>query len=218
MKKLYAAAMAAIVLAPLSQAVTLDFLGMGHKLDVTITPSVGTYAGNLSATRAGEMKFKDTTNSFNGGLQFIGYCLSPGEHLIDPMPATQTTITGPVGWLVQTFGVNRTGITIGVNTYTAAEDAAGFQLAIWKLMDSGLVVNSAPANAVSVMSYYIAAAGSNSDTAVRFNHVWSGQGARSQDIVTENFGGTSIPVPEPFTMAIGAAGLATALARRRKKA
>jgi hypothetical protein len=217
MKKLYAAAMAAIVLAPLSQAVTLDFLGMGDKLNVTITPSVGTYAGVASATQAGEMFFKDTTNSFLGGATFIGYCLSPGEHLVDPMPATQTTITGPVGWLVQTFGVNRTGITIGMNTYTAAEDAAGFQLAIWKLMDSSLVVNSAPANALTVMSHYLTLAGTNSATAVRFNHLWSG-GPRSQDIVTENFGGTSIPVPEPFTMAIGAAGLATALARRRKKA
>jgi len=213
MKKLYAAAMAAIVLAPLSQAVTLDFLGMGDKLNVTITPSVGTYAGVASATQAGEMFFKDTTNSYLGGATFIGYCLSPGEHLVDPMPATQTTITGPVGWLVQTFGVNRTGF----GSYTAAEDAAGFQLAIWKLMDSGLVVNSAPANALTVMSHYLTLAGSNSATAVRFNHLWSG-GPRSQDIVTENFGGTSIPVPEPFTMAIGAAGLATALARRRKKA
>jgi len=214
MKKLYAAAMAAIVLAPLSQAVTLDFLGMGDNLTVKITPSVGTYAGIASTTYAGEMKFKDTDGTFLGGAQFIGYCLSPGEHLVDPMPVTQTTISGPVGWLVQTFGVNRTGF----GSYTAPEDAAGFQLAIWKLMDSGLVVNSAPANAVSVMNYYIAAAGSNSDTAVRFNHVYPGRGQRSQDIVTENFGGTSIPVPEPFTMAIGAAGLATALARRRKKA
>ncbi|MFN3683264.1 MAG: hypothetical protein ACK41F_04940 [Fimbriimonadaceae bacterium] len=218
MKKLIAAALAAIALAPLSQAVILDFLGTGDKLNVTITPSVGANAGNASATVAGELFFKDTTNTFLGGATFIGYCLSPGDNLIDPMTVTQTTITGPVGWLVQTFGVNRTGITIGSNTYNANEDAAGFQLAIWKLMDGGLVINSASANALTVMNHYLTVAGSNSDTAVRFNHAWSGQGPRSQDIVTENFGGTSIPVPEPFTMAIGAAGLATALARRRKKA
>lgn len=218
MKKLFAAAMAAIVFAPLSQAVILDFLGMGDKLSVTITPTVGANAGIASATQAGEMFFKDTTNSFLGGATFIGYCLSPGDNLVDPMPATLTSISGPVGWLVQTFGVNRTGITIGANTYNANTDAAGFQLAIWKLMDAGLTVNSASAGALTVMNHYLTLAGSNSDTAVRFNHVWSGQGRRSQDIVTENFGGTSIPVPEPFTMAIGAAGLATALARRRKKA
>lgn len=214
MKKLIAAALAAIAIAPLSQAVTLDFLGMGDKLNVTITASVGANAGIASATQAGEMFFKDTTNTFLSGNTFIGYCLSPGDTLIDPMPVTQTTISGPVGYLVQTFGVNRTGF----GSYTAAEDAAGFQLAIWKIMDAGLVVNSAPANALAVMNHYLTVSASQSATAIRFNHVYPGQGARSQDIVTENFGGTSIPVPEPFTMAIGAAGLATALARRRTKA
>ncbi|MCX7801028.1 MAG: PEP-CTERM sorting domain-containing protein [Fimbriimonadales bacterium] len=212
MKKLFAAALAAIIVAPASQAITLQYLGLGDHAIVNIKASSDS---GFKSVYSGELIFKDTTNTFNGGASFLAYCLDPGETLTSPMPVTQTTISGPVGWLVQTFGVNRTGITIGPNTYSANVDAAGFQLAIWKFMDPGLLIGgSTPATIVTVANHYYALATSQSDTAIKFDYVPT---TGSQDLVTENFGGTSIPVPEPFTMAIGAAGLATALVRRRRK-
>lgn len=213
MKKLFAAAMAAIVVAPATQAITLQFLGLG---DASIINIKATTDAAFKNVWAGELNFKDTTNTFLGGSPFIAYCLDPGETLLSPMPVTQTTISGPVGWLVNTFGVNRTGITIGSNTYSASVDAAGFQLAIWRFMDSGLLVGgSTPSSVVTVANHYYSLATSNSASAIKFDYVPT---TGSQDLVTDSFGGTSIPVPEPFTMAVGVAGLATALARRRKKA
>lgn len=170
---------------------------------------------NLNAW-AGEQRV-----SIDGGTQFDAYCVDldhtnsvPSQYTVTPTPTSSLSNGGKAAWLYNFYGA-------GINSNTKG---AALQIAIWDIVydngdgfGSGLIRNNGTGSAIiNQANTYLASIGSNTGVAswLKATHV----NRSYQSLIGPNEYNPSPPVPEPFTLAFGAAALASALRRRLRRA
>lgn len=137
-------------------------------------------------------------NTSGVGTSFLAYCLTPTEYIGsggNPWNADRNYFGnyGQVGWLAN-------------QAVSTTADKATVQVAIWMVLGSTVTGNDAWSQTVVTNATALAAASIGQTGAVI--EYARAPGVKGQDLVEA--------VPEPFTMALGLAGLGVAVARRRK--
>lgn len=215
MNKKLAAAAALSVLATCAfaqQQVSVKFLGGDY------TGNFSLQSGSQTSVGSAGLLFNSWTAGYGtagapGGTAFTAYCLSPfiyiGQSGYNPWDADRYYNTGiasnagSIAWLAS----HTTGLT--------TLDYAAIQVAIWQLADPAIVITANDGNATTALAnagaWYTASLTKSSDYVFYKNVTVKPDGTMaSQDLVEA--------VPEPFTMALGLAGLGAAIAHRRRKA
>lgn len=238
MKKLFAAGLAAVVLAPFGHAaLALFYDGTGNNLASgtvnltfnSITHSTGG-AGLLGIWQETYTGTNDTTD-LSTWSNFQAYCLAPDMYVGNPdnpwradvgnliTTVADATARNKIGWLAGIF-YNKT--TLQYNA-ALATDHAKIQVAMWQLQ--GATINSAPAGwdtALVGNTITLTAGVYNYNPLTLYaydfydSYEWDNTNDNGQDLIT----GSGTPdqgVPEPFTLAFAGLGLAAALRRRAKR-
>lgn len=136
---------------------------------------------------------------------------------IAPEPLDVTT-KERVAWLAN-YSLTPGGITAG---FSQQQIATAVQLAIWQAIvkDDGVMTwtrNSGDVNIFNLSNNIYAASAGQTGAMFRYFQDYSRDNFVSQDLIVGSGLPTGDPVPEPFTMALGAAGLVAAARMRRKR-
>lgn len=210
MKGLWGIAIGTVCLAGASasaEILTIHGLGFGENVKVKL--------GATGIAAFGGEQMID----IDGSSVFASYCVDlthvnavGNSYTVTPKSTNllNTPNGGKVAWLY-----NSKGVLVNSN-----QKGAALQLAIWDaLYDGGdgfasgsLVDNGSNATTVALAETYLVDLGANTDEATWFDADHNGN--QYQDMIGPQ---ASPPVPEPFTMALGAATLGMALKRRLRK-